>query len=877
MHYRKKLTLLLLLIALFLYSGYQLFFARINFFSEDKTNSRTILASIQTTLNIVKKRPENHLLWYEVAANSELALGDQVFTHENSSTSILFRDGNQITLGEKSLIKIEESKENFTVNIQRGTMQLELATSQWQVRMGKTLLELNGKDAKVQLHNNSLQLLSGTAKIKAQEKEFQLDSKQTLNIQANSITITKQPFVLQAPSPNQIFYHSPPSAIQFKWTSDNLSETQILVATDSSLSKPFLIRNVVIPSYTLNQMKPGTYYWALEGKNKNGKIRSPVFSFLIMPNPAPRIVLPERVLWAQELIEKKPSLNVLLEWQDLKATKYQIEILKGKQIVLNQSTDQNRFVAQDLAPGNYSLRVKASYSDHPDSPWSTYHPFEIKVSPLPKPPQLIFPTDKHRFNTKKIKLKWDTSKELETMLEIYHQQKSIFSQTYHINATTWTAPQVGTYCLQLRSRDRYLRRSNPSPQYCFEIVPPAPDPEQLTQKILFLPQKFTPPIFRWKSNSPEQPANYLFELANDDKFQRIILKEQSTQPYISWPSPQHGHFYWRVKSVVNQVESDFSIPASIIITPPPPPSPPQIGPGMIFEIKPEIIETSSWWPSLILSCAHADELVPVALLKWNKEPSAVKYLLQIYADPNGKTLLLHQQTSANQFKWQHAKPGTYYWQLAIIDQYNRQSAFSPLVKMILRPSLTTTTSKPHQLTLLHAPLNLNYDTSSETQLVTVKGSTANSLNAGYHYQLNPFWQFNLTASYFSQEVFDNPFTLWQLEPAIDHSLSFLLPTLVTISIGGNYRNLTHSEPLNESSLSALAQLMITRPLITKLSHSLKLSLMLGQLTGGELRYLAKWEVNKSFNLQSGIELGKYSGKQSSYRIIRFLWGGGYCF
>jgi hypothetical protein len=67
-------------------------------------------------------------------------------------------------------------------------------------------------------------------------------------------------------------------------------------------------------------------------------------------------------------------------------------------------------------------------------------------------------------------------------------------------------------------------------------------------------------MFTWQhTNFTEE---YLFELASDAAFQKVVHSERSEDNYLIIPLPSRGTFYWRVRSISKGIESAPSAPVS---------------------------------------------------------------------------------------------------------------------------------------------------------------------------------------------------------------------------------------------------------------------------------------------------------------------------
>ena len=197
-----------------------------------------------------------------------------------------------------------------------------------------------------------------------------------------------------------------------------------------------------------------------------------------------------------------------------------------------------RFI--NIADGSYFLRVRA-LDAHRLEGRDAMHAFTLKARP--EPPLISTPAPKGKVRANAVEFKWAENIEAAT----YHLQvaqeaafKTISFEDKAIQggqATVASLP-LGQYFWRVASLRKDGDRGPYGDVASFVLMAPpaAPEPPQVGEGDV---------QFRW---SGEPGQKFDFQLADDNKFSRIILTRSLEQPAITVPRPKPGTYFMRYRA-----------------------------------------------------------------------------------------------------------------------------------------------------------------------------------------------------------------------------------------------------------------------------------------------------------------------------------------
>lgn len=160
------------------------------------------------------------------------------------------------------------------------------------------------------------------------------------------------------------------------------------------------------------------------------------------------------------------------------------------------------------------------------------------------------------------------------------------------------------------------------------------------------------PVFQW--SEPENVSEYGFQLARDDRFNRILLDEQRYGKTMFTPDREiePGLYYWRVASIDRDGNKG------------------PFGDHQRFRRTP---------PSPDMSDAAMDTKEMV--FRWRKGEPGQKYRCQISRDPDFTSLVADSLLAEPRYSLKDFDSGSYYVRVAIVDTDGFAGPFSPYQKI----------------------------------------------------------------------------------------------------------------------------------------------------------------------------------------------------
>ncbi|MDN5324293.1 MAG: hypothetical protein PWP02_3 [Thermosipho sp. (in: thermotogales)] len=289
-------------------------------------------------------------------------------------------------------------------------------------------------------------------------------------------------------------------------------------------------------SYTINDLKPGTYYWKVALKYGKREIESPIYSFTVV-NVPPQIP----ILQSPKNEVKITEMPIEFTWvaNDPDNDELRYDFYLGKYSVpekFAEEISENRIIINDLIPGRYYWKVVAKDSFGGKSESEIYS-FEYLGEEINIP---ILNLEKH---DNYVKVFWEKSEDLKYTLELYEDGNiktiPVEESFYNINII----PGV-KYKVRLKVEDEYGRtaysefkefsKENTPPK--FTILFPPDNLKGATDKI----------VFRWEVIDPDDDAfvNFYFgETPNELKlkvsnYKGKIFEVRNLQP--------NTDYYWKI-------------------------------------------------------------------------------------------------------------------------------------------------------------------------------------------------------------------------------------------------------------------------------------------------------------------------------------------
>lgn len=696
-------------------SSYQLFLS-----IGPGTSGHQILGTLAGTKSVVKTKNALALDWRDAFIGNEIAENQLIYTDQNSEAQIKFHLGDELFVGESSLVKIKTKDDFRGINVERGFIRAKLDGKEpLLVEMNGEEYRLSGSKADVQINlsgeTGEIGVLSGKVKVEKDGLLENLDSSSALEIKGQEASKKAIFYQLIQPARGQRIHtaHSTKEVI-FSWAPDD--QARVLLSTSAKFQNPDVTEGQGSVSLKLS---PGTYYWKVESRLGD----SLTGQFTIFPEVKPKIIRPkdqEQVVLRKEQTDSE----LLLQWEGDSQQKFLVEWEDKaihREIVQGPSA-----LIKVLENGAIKWRVKIENLNRPEALWSDWQNIQTTLIITPDIPTELFPNEVEFQSYEKpnelVEMKWNASSAVEWELITPLGKKEFkFIKT---SSQEYQASEAGEYRWRVRGVDNFSRTSDWSDWKTFSIVDLSQEEAQKGFQRIQLKRPDQQVEFNWKA---DEGAVSIFELSRDENFTDIISKQEVKSDKTKLSIPVVGTYYWRSRQFNQDGTVNVSEPKKVIIEPAPQIIKPEKLPDVEVPIEWKLPEdkSSSVWDWIIPS-AHADEMTGKTQIQFPPNENASSYLIRIYKDSALSELLVEKELATPQFQWDDVKPGVYYWQYAIIDHWKRKSEFSdPSTLKVLAVQIPQT-EKP---ILLIPTGGRSFD---KVDLFTW---TASRKNTGYEFQL----------------------------------------------------------------------------------------------------------------------------------------------
>jgi hypothetical protein len=677
---------------LILISSYQLFF------KTSENSSGEILGTLTSTLSVVKTKSALSLDWRDATSGNNLTENQMIYTDNSSSAEVVFKQGSALVIGENSLVKLRSSGKDQAMDLSKGFIRAKLEGDKpLKVQMNGEDYYLSGSNADVQINmldqKGEIGVLTGEVSVVSSGVTEKLDSTTALQINGDQVTKKSIYFTPVTPAKSATVYVlNSPSPVTFTWTPDE--SLSVSIGKKLSLEKA---RKFSGNSGLLIDLSPGLYYYRLESE----KGISLVSSFRVIREAAPKLFRP---LDGEEVsVLDESNSNVLLQWQQVEGLNYQLEWNDGE---IKSSLVSGGSAMIDMAPGRpFSWRVKIQDAQRPDAVWSEWQNVSVTFVPAPSLPTELTPHEveyqTYETPNEKVDLSWKGSDLAQ--LEIKNPKGELFEKKVEASTYQYIATQGGTYFWRVRALDSFLRKSEWSGWKTFIIEDLSTEKSTEGIQRIQLKKPDQSVTFNWKA---EEGSTSVFEIAKDSKFKTIIKRSEVKADSAQVNIPEVGAYYWRSRQFLPDGTLHVSEPKRVIIEPVPAPEKPLKLPD--FEAPLEDLPVKSSYLeqiiNFILPSAHAaeEESAGIVRIDLPVKEDAKGFVVRIFRDEKLSDLVFEERLDSKHFEWINAKAGTYYWQYAVIDYWDRISLLSDPSVLTIKGDLTPKPEKPKLLSPIRA-------------------------------------------------------------------------------------------------------------------------------------------------------------------------------
>lgn len=314
---------------------------------------------IEYKTKFAEHRQSGSAVWRPLTADAPVYNRDTIRTGGESSATITLFDSTKIHLDEQSLVYLNLESEKQSVQLERGSVQLEAAPE------SDSPIALNTASGNISLTSGTLRVreTAGGLLIKPETAAVSFSSgdsgeirsiESAVYLETETSALTPLALSVESPRPEATFVTVLPAADIVFAFSGQASETNVLaISTRRDMSAPLHEIRPKTPSLTI-PLPEGRYYWKVSGTYEEG-------SFTVIRGARPEQLVPN----GKRYYSAEGTTSVQLAWKKIPtAESYRVRLYSQT----DESTPiQDRLVLQknaliDIAePGEYFWTVSALY------------------------------------------------------------------------------------------------------------------------------------------------------------------------------------------------------------------------------------------------------------------------------------------------------------------------------------------------------------------------------------------------------------------------------------------------------------------------------------------------------------------------------------
>lgn len=700
----KKESLLLGLAGLVLLAAGVFLFMDTGFLSKTTTSTKLIkLAHLKDKKNLVKKKTVGQIVWEEVSTGSDLFKGDELFTHNESTAEVEFKDKALLKLSPNTLVKLDEGSSGIGIELMEGFLFAKVSSKSKKLSIKSankeiiveqsTELQINKFEGKAEIT-----VLQGRINLELDGKVIEVKKDQIIETIEDRTEVIIKDIEIRLLTPTRdriVLVDSEPFSLALGWdASGDLVHKHLFISRDSNFNSIVHKKLYDQNSAQVDGLRGGYYYWKIEGVDErtSKKVTSIVGSFIFLKNMPPTLYTPT---FNQMVRAKKESgmASVKFSWENQMVPHYEIEISGDDGSVVNKKTENNQLLI-DLAPGDYKWRVRNSSDTKISLDWSDSIELFILDAKVEQPPILLEPKAEQVIRPVdipdgKVNLSWSFPVGSEFLIEIAKDPefKTIeFTQKTTQKSFQYSATRTGLFYWRvgLVTDNGKTILSDHSTFYInnkeIELLGPP------NSSIIYPKSPKFKIQYSWSDSERavstiwdcKHDIKYFLEISKSEDFKKIIKAKKLKENQSIWSEGKLGLFFWRVAPCYLDRPGRFSEPFILEIRLPVLEIP-SIDPEFEIEVRPNPnLKTMIQEKKKGRFPSSVEEKIVKNFARFKLPPNenAKEYLIEIFRDENLEHLVIRKKFKKPRFYWKNPPFTKLYLRYAIIDHWGRQSEFS---------------------------------------------------------------------------------------------------------------------------------------------------------------------------------------------------------
>jgi len=549
------------------------------------------IASLIRDQGMVRYRQEVSSFWQDIHLRERsLYSGDSIFTGNNGTAKIVFKEGDEITLLPNTLITLEKKEDSV---LDETSTQIKIESGNLQVSSKKKSIKVKSKSQIVDLLSGSNLLLNATesglkiqgqGQIRSKDETILVQKSENINLDLNGVKNITPELKVYEPSDLQIFeIYQDQLAVSFRFDSTHVIKFLEL----TSEKKNDLIDFKNFKGYV--NLNPGDYKWRVHFENGKSNIQS----FSVKKIPYPTIEYPKSnkiftsILGVAKINFKISSLthnkDLILEIKSvdeirkikLEKSEFTVELKDGKYIAQINSHLESEKVTFEVSSASVEAVIKKMEENKK----------EVLVKSEQKPIIKKVVITPQVFVFKKVETKEIEKKALTHSVTRGNSRYSGSGSLDKISMKVSWEPlkDIINYQVSLVGDQKVIQKSTTTDSY-FEFFlksigydglyyqvnanlkngstlsgPKIPIEIHLSSPILKKPAQKTylddDGLMTWEKTALTD--GYQIEISKNKTFADLVKKETVKQNFFMFKGYK-GLFYWRVRAVAGSKKSIWS-------------------------------------------------------------------------------------------------------------------------------------------------------------------------------------------------------------------------------------------------------------------------------------------------------------------------------